>query len=80
MKAEFDESDVVCLYDETGYRLGEMLFDAVGDVGEEWEMTWEQETELSEILAREVINYIEENHLQPNCFKVIDIEEVGEQK
>lgn len=76
---EFDERDVT--YDETGYRLGETLFDEIGDAAENWDMTDEQEIELSKILAKEVIKYINENDLQPTCFKVIDIEEVmaGEQ-
>lgn len=49
---------------------------------EKWVMTDEQEIELSKILAKEAIKYINENDLQPTCFKVIDIEEVmaGEQE
>ena len=39
-------------------------------------MTDEQEKELSAILAKAVINYINEHNLQPTCYKVVDIEEV----
>ena len=56
--------------------LGEILFEEIGDISEGWEMTAEQEIELSKILAKEAIKYINENDLQPTCFKVIDIEEV----
>lgn len=74
VRLEFDERDIS--YDETGYRLGEILFEEIDDVSEGWEMTAEQEIELSKILAKEAIKYINENDLQPTCFKVIDIEEV----
>ncbi len=75
VRLEFDERDISYV-DETGYRLGEMLFEEIGDISEGWEMTAEQEIELSKILAKEAIKYINENGLQPTCFKVIDIEEV----
>lgn len=76
---EFDEGDIS--YDETGYYLRERLSDEVGEYAENWEMTDEQEIELSNILAKAVIRYVNEKHLQPSCYKVVDIEEVkvGEQ-
>ena len=79
VRLEFEEIDID--YDETGYYLGENLYDEVGDAAENWEMTYEQEKELSAILAKAVINYINEHNLQPTCYKVVDIEEVevGEQ-
>ena len=71
---EFTEEDIS--YDETGYYLRKVLYDKVGDVAGYWEMTDEQELELSEILAKEVIRYINEHKLQPSCCKVINIEAV----
>lgn len=80
VRLEFEEIDIN--YDETGYYLAETLYDEVGDASENWEMTDEQEKELSEILAKAVIDYINEHNLQPTCYKVVDIEEVevGEQE
>ena len=80
VRLEFEEIDID--YAETGYYLGENLYDEVGDAAENWEMTDEQEKELSAILAKAVINYINEHNLQPTCYKVVDIEEVevGEQE
>lgn len=80
VRLEFEEIDIT--YDETGYYLGDTLYDEVGDAAENWEMTDEQEKELSAILAKAVIDYINEHNLQPTCYKVVDIEEVeaGEQE
>ena len=77
---KFDEIDIT--YDETGYHLGQTLYDEVGDAADDWEMTYEQEIELSKILAKDVIKYINEHNLQPNCYKVVGVEEVkaGEQE
>ena len=71
---EFDEEDIC--YDETGYHLQEQLYDEVGDVAENWRLTTEQELELSKILTKTIIEYINKNHLQPTVYKVVDIEEV----
>ena len=45
VEVEFDEKDIS--YDETAYRLQERLYDEVGDVAENWELTTEQELALS---------------------------------
>lgn len=74
VEIEFDESDVYC--DEIGYRLQEKLYDQIGDASEDWNLSTEQEKELSEILAKAVIEYINKNNLQPKCYKVVDIENV----
>ena len=73
-KVEFEENDIT--YDETENRLVEVLYDEVGSAADGWKMTDEQETELSGILAKEVIRYINEHDLQPKCFSVVNIEEV----
>ena len=79
-RIKFDELDIT--YDETGYYLEQRLCDEVGDAAEIWEMPDEDEIELSKILAKDVIKYINEHNLQPNCYGVINIEEVkaGEQE
>ena len=74
VRIKFDERDIT--YDETGYYLAERLSDEVGESAELWEMPDEDEIELSKILAKTVIKYINEHNLQPNCYKVINIEEV----
>ena len=79
VRLKFDERDIT--YDETGYYLEQTLYYEVGDAADDWEMTDEQEIELSKILAKDVIKYIHEHNLQPNCYKVINIEEVeGEEE
>ena len=74
VRIEFDEMDIT--YDETSYYLVQTLYDEVGDAADDWEMTYEQEIELSKILAKDVIKYINEHNLQPNCYKVVGVEEV----
>lgn len=74
VKIRFDEEDVC--YDETGYLLQQQLYDEIGDASDNWVLSREQELELSEILAKAVIDYINKNNLQPNCYKVVDIEEI----
>ena len=39
-------------------------------------MTKEEEVELSKILAKAVINFVNEHHLQPTCVEIIEIERV----
>lgn len=75
----FTEEDILP-YIEISYRLGELLYDVIGEVSESWELTGEQDKEISQIVAKAVIDYINKNNLQPNCYKVIDIEfvEAGE--
>ena len=73
-KFEFDENDIN--YDETGYYLKEKLFSEVGDFADNWEMTSEQEVELSNILAKTVIKFINEHDLQPTCGEIVEIERV----
>ena len=71
---EFDEEDIC--YDEIAYHLQERLYDEVGEAAENWVLTSEQEIELSKIIAKDIIDYINKNDLQPKCYKVVDIEEV----
>ena len=73
-KFEFDENDIS--YDETSYYLKEKLFSEVGDFADNWEMTREEKIELSKILAKAVINFVNEHHLQPDCVEIVEIERV----
>ena len=74
VEVEFEEKDIN--YDETAYHLYELLYDEVGEAAENWVLTSEQEIELSKIIAKDIIDYINKNDLQPKCYKVVDIEEV----
>lgn len=78
---EFTEEDIIP-YIEISYRLGELLYDEIGEASESWEFTAEQDKEISQIVAKAVIDYINKNHLQPRYYKVVDIEfiEAGEQE
>lgn len=78
---EFTEEDIIP-YIETANVLYQILYDEVGEASESWEVTGEQDKEISQIVAKAVIDYINNNNLQPRCYKVIDIEfvEAGEQK
>lgn len=66
---------------EISYRLRDSLYDEIGEISEDWGFTDEQDKEISQIVSKAVIDYINKNNLQPRCYKVIDIEfiEVGEQ-
>lgn len=69
---KFTEEDISHI--EIADVLNEALFDEVGEVSESWEVTDEQDKEISQIAAKAVIDYINKNNLQPHCYKVIDIE------
>lgn len=78
---EFTEEDIIP-YIEIADVLYQILCDEVGEASECWEVTGEQDKEISQIVAKAVIDYINKNHLQPRCYKVVDIEfiEAGEQE
>ena len=75
VEVEFEEKDIH--YDDSAiYSLQEMLYWEIGDVAENWVLSSEQEIELSKIISKDIIDYINKNDLQPKCYKVVDIEEV----
>lgn len=79
VKIEFTEKDILDF--EIPYRLRDSLYDEIGgELAEDWSFTDEQREEISQIVAKAVIDYINKNNLQPQSYKVIDIEfiEVGE--
>ena len=80
VKIEFTKKDILDF--EISYRLRDTLYDEIGELAEDWSFTDEQREEIYQIVAKAVIDYINKNNLQPNCYKVIDIEfiEGGEQE
>ena len=77
---KFAEEDISHI--EIADVLNEALYDEAGEASESWEFTDEQREEISQIVAKTVIDYINKNNLQPSCYKVVDIEfiEAGEQE
>ena len=73
---EFDEQDI--LIPDIEYELGEKLYEEIGEVSETWEVPKDLMKKFAELYKKFVIDFINENDLQPTCFKVVDIEEVEE--
>lgn len=76
IKIEFDEQDV--LIPDIEYELGEKLHEEVGEVSESWEIPKDIMKKFARKYEKLVIDFINENDLQPTCYKVVDIEEVSE--
>lgn len=76
VKLEFDEQDIEI--PDIEYELGEKLFEVVGEASETWEIPKDLMKKFAESYKKFVIDFINENDLQPTCFKVVDIEEVEE--
>lgn len=73
---EFDGKD---LYDPSERIIEELdieLYEEIGEVSEYWrdEITREQELDLNKMINEAVLKWIEKNKLQPNCFKIDDVE------
>ena len=75
---EFIEQDIEI--PDIEYSLSEKLFDVVGEVSETWEIPKDLMKKFAESYKKFVIDFINENDLQPTCFKVVDIEEVEERE
>ena len=73
---EFEEQDI--LIPDIEYELGEKLYEEVGEVSESWEIPKDLMKKFARKYEKLVIDFINENDLQPTCFKVVDIEEVSE--
>lgn len=56
--------------------LGELLYDEVGEAADSWHLSDEDEVELSRRLGETMVNFLNERNLQPECFKVINVEPV----
>ena len=57
--------------------LGELLYEEVGDVADSWHLSQEDEAELSRRLGEVMVEFLNERNLQPECFKVINVEPVA---
>ncbi len=73
---KFDRKD---LYDPSERIIEELdieLYEEIGEVSEYWRdgITREQELDLNKMINETVLKWIEKNKLQPNCFKINDIE------
>ena len=73
---EFIEQDIEI--PDIEYELGEKLYEEVGEVSESWEIPKDLMKKFARKYEKLVIDFINENDLQPTCFKVVDIEEVKE--
>ena len=76
VKLEFTEIDVQGQEEDIILCLEERLYEEVGEVSENWEISTADEIELGMRIAKTVIDFINEKGLQPTCFSVVDIEEV----
>lgn len=68
---EFEASDI-SLSDEAYENLSEQLFEEVGEVSETWDnlITNDQLKELDEMIGKTVIEWVNKNNLQPECFGI----------
>lgn len=73
----FDRSSIPDVTDNINQALYDELYNAVGEYADNWQLTAEQQTDLHCQLSEVILNFIETNHLQPNCFTVKNIEEVN---
>jgi hypothetical protein len=73
---EFGDQDI--LIPDIEYELGEKLHEEVGEASESWEIPKDLMKKFARKYEKLVIDFINENDLQPTCYKVVDIEEVSE--
>lgn len=73
---EFIEQDIEI--PDIEYELGEKLYEEVGEASETWKIPKNLMEKFARAYEKFVIDFINENDLQPTCFKVVDIEEVEE--
>ena len=73
---EFVEQDIEI--PDIEYELSEKLHEEVGEVSENWEIPKDLMKKFARMYEKFVIDFINENGLQPTCYKVVDIEEVKE--
>lgn len=62
---------------DADYALGDLLYEEVGDAADSWHLSQEDEAELSRRLGEVMVEFLNERNLQPECFKVINIEQVA---
>ena len=57
--------------------LGKLLYEEVGEVADSWHLSQEDEVDLNRRLGEVMVEFLNERNLQPECFKVINIEPVA---
>lgn len=57
--------------------LGELLYEEAGDAADNWHLSQEDEVELNRRLGGVMVEFLNERNLQPECFEVINIEQVA---
>lgn len=76
VKIEFDEQDIEI--PDIEYKLGEKLFEVVGEVAETWEIPKNILKKFAKEYGKFVIDFINKNDLQPTCYTLIDVEQIEE--
>lgn len=61
---------------DADYALGELLYEEVGEAADSWHLSQEDEAELSRRLGEVMVEFLNKRNLQPECFKVINVEQV----
>lgn len=74
VELEFEESDMPNL--NLNKEMTEILYDEIGYESEYYKMTEADENAINKMVAKVIVEYINEHNLQPSCYKVVDIEEV----
>ena len=62
---------------DADYELGDLLYEEVGDAADSWHLSQEDEIELMRRMGKVMVEFLNERNLQPECFKVINIEQVA---
>lgn len=57
--------------------LLDILAEEVGECGENWELSKEQNEELNTLLGEVLVKYLDEHNLQPNCYNVRCVEKIS---
>lgn len=73
---EFDGKDLYDPSERIIEELSDCLYDEVGDCSENWynSIAREMEEDLNKMINETVLKWIENNKLQPSCFKIDDVE------
>lgn len=62
---------------DADYALGELLYEEVGEVADSWHLSQEDEEALNRRLGETMVKFLNERNLQPECFRVINVEQVA---
>lgn len=73
VEVEFTADD---FYENLGYKLGERLYEEIGDEADSWELSGSDEKELCRRMGETMVEFLTTKKLQPSCFKATNIEEI----